>query len=180
MTSTAEEPGPYDALQKARPGEPIFTLLGRDIHAPGTVLHWVDLARADALLIDDPERRRNELGKCTEAEMVACDMLRYRKDEPEHDTFTRQRATYAGTVHDAEHMDEVARKAAIAGHVAQLREAAYFVSEALAGLDAFGVLEPGEIVDLTSARNFINNVADAHTPKRPGVQPTLPLVEQPA
>lgn len=177
MTSTAETPGPYDALEKARPGEPLFPLMGRDPHAPATILHWVDLRRKDALELTDPEDRRAELLKLTDAEMVACDMRRYRKDEPAHDTTARQRASYNGTVHDADHMDEVARKAAIANHLAQLREAAYFLSEGREGLSGFGELEPQQIIDLSVALQVINQVADAHTPTRLGVQVALPLGE---
>lgn len=36
--NTLEEPGPYDALEKALPEEPLFTLLARDFAAPAPVV----------------------------------------------------------------------------------------------------------------------------------------------
>lgn len=40
MIPTIENPGPFDALAKARPGEPFFQLLGRDHAAPGAITEW--------------------------------------------------------------------------------------------------------------------------------------------
>lgn len=39
---TKNNPGAYDCHAKAEPDEPLFTLLGRDIHAPVMVRLWAD------------------------------------------------------------------------------------------------------------------------------------------
>jgi hypothetical protein len=163
MTSTAAQPGPYDPLVSARPDEPVFTLVGRDVHAPATVLHWVDRARADALKLIDPAQRRAELTKCTDAEMVAADMKRWRKGEPEHDTTTQRRvsteAAPSGGVSDG-----ISREQAIVAAVAHLREAAYHLSEAQ---EAWTRLElPVRGLLLGDAVKHINALADDNTPRR--------------
>lgn len=39
---TKTNPGEYDCYAKAEDDEPLFTLLGRDRHAPGLVRQWAD------------------------------------------------------------------------------------------------------------------------------------------
>lgn len=46
--STLTEPGPFDALAKAEPTEPMFPLLARDPDAPATVTERIRLAGIDA------------------------------------------------------------------------------------------------------------------------------------
>jgi len=45
MTSTKEAPGPYDALERAEPGELIFTLLARDFASSGSITEWARIRR---------------------------------------------------------------------------------------------------------------------------------------
>jgi hypothetical protein len=82
MSNTIDQPGPFDAIAKARPGEPIFTLLGRDPCAPECVLQWARanrerVLRADPALADD--KRMAELLQSAEAEEIAFNMDEYRK-----------------------------------------------------------------------------------------------------
>lgn len=46
--STKDTPGDYDAIETAKPGEPLFPLQGGDQLAPRTVQFWADFARATA------------------------------------------------------------------------------------------------------------------------------------
>ena len=177
MGSTKTEPGPFDALEKARDDEPLFTLLGRDPDAPATIHHWVDLRRTRArkLWQDDPEAGRAELIQCSEAEMVAWSMDDWRKGEPEQFARVPQRATYAGGTVSAAELDEAGRKGKIAEAVRHLREAAFHASEARDKLAALDVLEDHERQAIEVAISRLDFVAEAHTPKRHGIQPSLPM-----
>jgi hypothetical protein len=175
MTNTAAQPGPYDPLEKAKPDEPIFTLVARDPHAPATVLHWVGLARAAAMEIEDHEQRRHDLQKCTEAEMIACDMITFRKGHPQQSA-APARSTYNPVVAGAS--DEVKRRQSIAAAVQSLREAAYHTQTAREQLTAIGALGPGEAEMLEGSLDGINYVACAHEPKRPNYAPPAELAEE--
>ncbi len=71
LISTKETVGDYDAIETAKPGEPIFTLQGGDPFSPDTILHWAGLARAAGLVADKPEDAAKLLKKATAAEQVA-------------------------------------------------------------------------------------------------------------
>lgn len=167
MTNTAAHPGPYDPLDKAKPEEPIFTLVGRDPHAPGTVLHWVAQARAEAMALDDDEKRRHGLQKCTEAELIACDMMTFRKGHPAQSSAPARKTYSQAPVADPGRLDEARRRLAIAGAVQTLREAAYHAKLAQEQLAVLGI-DPEM---LQAALDCLNGVANAHEPKRPGDVP---------
>lgn len=175
MTSTITEPGPYDALDKARSDEPLFALLGRDPIAPRAVEFWSDATRKEVVArlgaagphSSEHDELVAKLRQCTEADVVAWDMRRWRKGDAEQDTATQTRASYSGTVASAEKNAETTHRAAIASAVASLREAAYFATGGLEGLAALNVLSPEEALALRGAVDAINIVAGEHTPKRP-------------
>jgi hypothetical protein len=75
LENTKSHPGEFDALEKARPDELIFTLLERDPCAPPAIMHWCEMRRKAALEITDEEKRRAELYQITEAEFIAMSML---------------------------------------------------------------------------------------------------------
>lgn len=185
MTNTLSDPGPYDPLATAPPDAPIFPLVATDRHAPATVEFWVDLTRKEVtsqmvdLAVHEPmpEALKRKLRKCAEAEEIAMEMRHYQKGYPERDTATPTRATYSGAKLDAAGMDEAARREALAIGIQNLREAAFYTCEAGDRLGALGVLEPDEIAALQDALATINRIADAHAPKRPGVQQVLPMGE---
>lgn len=177
MTNTAAHPGPYDPLDKAKPDEPVFTLIARDPHAPATVVHWASLARAVAMEIEDEEQRRHDLQKCTEAEMIACDMINYRKGHPEQSA-APARKTYNPA--PAGVSDEVKRRQAIGAAVQSLREAAYHTQMAREQFTVIDALGPGEAEMLEATLDGINFVACAHEPKRPGYAPPVETVGEAA
>jgi len=100
IVPTIDRPGTFDALSTALPGEPLFPLKGSDRFGPPTVLHWVDLARAEGLRLtgDFPEgsgeyqQGEHLLQKATSAEQVAWAMQAYQKG---HTAPEERRATYA-------------------------------------------------------------------------------------
>lgn len=79
IISTKETPGDYDALETAKPGEPIFTLQGGDPLAPPCITLWSELCRHAALAESDDAKREALLKKATAAEAVAWAFDDYRK-----------------------------------------------------------------------------------------------------
>lgn len=65
---TKAQPGQFDAFDKARDDEPIFTLLGRDECAPGAITEWARLRRMKALRHFEPGSPEHveELHQCAE------------------------------------------------------------------------------------------------------------------
>jgi len=81
LISTRDRPGEYDALETAKPGEPIFVLQGGDPLAPATIVHWADLARAAARVETKPDRARALLKKAASAEFAAWAMQDYQRGD---------------------------------------------------------------------------------------------------
>jgi hypothetical protein len=81
VVSTRDRAGTFDAIETAKPGEPIFTLQGGDPHAPPTILHWARLAREAAIGIDKREDAERLLRKASVAETVAWAMQDYQRGE---------------------------------------------------------------------------------------------------
>lgn len=111
--ATKDKVGDYDAIETAKPGEPLFPIQGGDPLGPPTVLHWVELARGRARailngeLVDfkptkktpeylptaaDIERAEKLLTKATAAEMVAWAMKDYQRGGVEE--LPGERASY--------------------------------------------------------------------------------------
>ena len=68
-------PGAFDCYDDARPDEPMFTLLGRDPHAPNLVRQWAK-ERAEAIARGD--KPHTDALKVTEAYECAASMERWR------------------------------------------------------------------------------------------------------
>lgn len=100
--STLSAPGPFDALQKAAPDEPIFTLRAHDVLADPLIHEWVKLKRSaihaafDAGQISEAKRDL-ELMQCTEAENIAWQMVEWRSGiSAKSETPADRPATYSG------------------------------------------------------------------------------------
>ena len=84
--STKESPGPFDAMEKALPDEPIFTLRAHDPLAAPLIHDWVDRKRKalrDAFSGEEitKAKRDLELIQCREAEEVAWAMVAWLQGE---------------------------------------------------------------------------------------------------
>lgn len=121
--NSRRRPDRYDAFEKAREDELIFTLLERDPCAPPSILHWCDLRRADALNIEDDEDRRAELSQISNAEMIAFDMQARQKG---HIEVKQGRAMYAGSVAETNHLSD-----ALGSLRSSMAEADFHAHEAL-------------------------------------------------
>jgi hypothetical protein len=168
--STITEPGPFDALAKAEPTEPMFPLLARDPDAPATITEWCRLRRnravrdfGDSKRASDKKLLAAELAQCAHAEQVAIEMGEWRSG---HDAPVAQRVSHGVQRSEAE-LAAAASHERLAGIVRHLREAAYQLCEAKDGLAAMGLLPSITEHDVMLALGRINGLADEHTPKRP-------------
>ncbi len=99
VISTRETPGPFDGFERAKVGEPIFTLQGGDPLGAPLVILWAALARMRAGVglpdpalwarilhavgdnIAEPNKAEGLLLRATEAEAISWAMDEYRKGE---------------------------------------------------------------------------------------------------
>lgn len=141
MVSTPDRPGPFDGMERAAPGEPVFTLAAHDILAAPLVQRWVDQRRAAIARAELPEERRElELIQVREAEEIAFAMVDWRLNrsgvsaEPE----AAAPARYSGntmTVEELSAKAEFDRKVALARQLrnaeAELAEVAESVTDSI-------------------------------------------------
>lgn len=73
---TKLNPGRYDCFARARPDEPMFTLLARDPSAPQMVLQWCYEREREIARGDRPEADR---AMVAEARQCAQDMTEWRR-----------------------------------------------------------------------------------------------------
>lgn len=113
VIATKETLGSYDAIETAKPGEPLFPIQGGDPFGPPTVLFWADLARTAARAEVDPKKAKYMLRKASDAEQIAWEMQAYQRGEAAQAV---KRAQYIETVDidELEH-DQAVRAARIHG-----------------------------------------------------------------
>lgn len=73
---TKENPGRFDCFGKALPDEPVFTLLGRDVQAPGIILIW---ATEREVGIAEGRFPASDMAMVVEARELAHRMLAWRR-----------------------------------------------------------------------------------------------------
>jgi hypothetical protein len=154
---TKEEPGPFDGMENAKPGEPVFTLQGGDPLAAPLVQLWADCARvragvgsADCLAPDFAKlagvatrekagrHKQEELKlRATEAESIGWEMDAYRKGEK----FVEQETeSYSGHRESEESKEKAAKTRSLHELAHNLEEAKHYVHEtadALEGIEEF-------------------------------------------
>lgn len=135
--STKDKPGDYDAIETAKPGEPLFAIQGGDPLGPKTVLFWAGEARKLAGETENEKDRERLLRKATMAEEVAWAMQEYQRGvaPPEE-----VRANYAdeGLSLPGDPSDRVKIRSALIAAVGRLNNAvgiAKEVEEALAAME---------------------------------------------
>lgn len=102
--STKDRPGIYDAIETAKPGEPLFPIQGGDPFGPATVLFWVEKCRRAGMAEENPALAKELLKKASSAEHVAWAMQDYQRGiEPERGTAKEDtRPAYSGWVDPAD------------------------------------------------------------------------------
>jgi len=185
MIPTIDNPGPFDAMAKARPGEPIFQLLGRDIAAPPAITEWCRVRRNHAIKTMTGEELIEELRQCADAEGIALAMGAYRAEESDEGGEPARRVAHSGVSgQSAEQRD---RAQSIAATVEHLREAAYHVNEAgdllsKLGFDALAIHKANgksgmPVFDLADALVAIKEADAAIAPKRGSIHQPSDLPE---
>lgn len=160
VISTKDRPGSYDAIETAKPGEPLFPVQGGDPIGPKTVQFWVDEQRKLALACTDEKRARAMLQKASQAEEVAWAMLAYQRGE---EAVEERRLSYSDN-HDE--TDEKRTTCEILIHGAgRLHNALAIVAEVADSL-AKNRLAPFEEVALREAVEQIKEAAIKIEPRR--------------
>lgn len=139
--STKERPGEYDAIETAKPGEPLFPIQGGDPIGPLVVMFWAWKARQLARRMDEDSKERSYLlRKATSAESVAWSMREYQKGEND---VAGVRASYTddGPPLVIEHGDRVKIRQALIAGVGHLNNAIGIAQEVAEMLDAAGLSE---------------------------------------
>lgn len=181
MTSTITTPGPYDALEKAQPGEPMFPLLARDPCAPAAVTEWCRLRRNRAIRLygDVPEDRAQkllaaEMSQCAHAEAMALEMGEWRAQE-----YADEPADGATRSQEVERSEEERQAASDRERrekvIRNLREAAYHLAEAREGGEAAGLIALANLQGADSTILWINRIADELTELRHVAEPELSI-----
>src|SRR5690242_3716275 len=107
MVSTKDSPGAFDGMERAAPGEPVFTLRAHDRLSTELVLEWCarkrELILADRAIGDG--KRALELIQVRDAEEIAWAMADWRDGRPTEDEPEKPKSapvTYSGNELDAE------------------------------------------------------------------------------
>lgn len=104
--NTLAKPGRFDALEKLDPDALFFPLVEHDLDAPPTIFYWVDRRRKRSYEITDPEKLKAELQQCTDAEMIAIEMIARQKGQNEP-AKAGPAQTYSGIVREKLPIDEL-------------------------------------------------------------------------
>jgi hypothetical protein len=174
--NTKARPGEYDALEKARPDELIFTLLERDPCAPPTIHHWCELRRKRARDIKDDDKRKAELHQITEAEFIAFTMQDRQSASAKGDAIEALPAqTYSGIVVERTELDELLPKLR-----SELSEGDYHAANALElarRAHELGAIDDAQLGHITDAARVMHAMALDLSPHRAALmaEAELPL-----
>jgi hypothetical protein len=183
LTPTREEPGPFDGMENAKPGEPVFTLQGGDPLAAALVQLWADAARvragiitADSLAIGfaklagvaarEPvgQHKRDEMKiRATEAEAIGWEMSAYRKGEK---LVEKETESYSGHKESGESKEQAKRTRSLHDLAHNIEEAKYYVSETALGLDSLDRTHPAVASRLRDIAAELDGHARAIRPAR--------------
>lgn len=166
--STKEQPGPFDGLERAEPGEPVFTLRAHDVSAPALVAEWVRLRR-EAINSGNmsEEKRELELIQCREAEEIGWSMIDWRSGvqavaAPE--VKEGETPKYSGHQSSEEELAAKKRYDVIKAAVATLNNALSEAVDAASSLAEYGF--GSERAVILAAADRLKAVSDHIAPKR--------------
>ena len=165
--STKDEPGAFDGMERAEPGEPVFTIRAHDMLAAPLVHEWVHRRRT-AILAGDlpPEKEELELIQCREAEEIAFAMVDWRTGtKPMAVAEESAKPTlYSGHTSSAEELAAKRRYDVIKEAVRAINNALSEVTDAAHTLEPYG-FAPERAVILASA-DWLKAIANHIAPKR--------------
>jgi hypothetical protein len=162
VLATKDHLGEYDAIESAKPGEPLFPIQGGDPFGPKTILYWADLCRTAGRAEENVEKARAMLRKAADAELVAWTMTEYQKGASV--IAEQQRATYTdlpGTNLSAEQ----AKRVVLIRGASILRNALSQIADVAAMLNPFidHTVETGALRKMTQQ---IGDIAELIEPRR--------------
>lgn len=164
VPSTKEKLGTYDAIETAKPDEPLFPIQGGDPFGPATVLHWVSLARAAGMAETDEKRADRLLRKARDAELIAWQMQTYQRGEVEQEGERAQYNEPTIAIDATQDLERQRREARIKGaaRLANVIAQATEVCETLTTLDICAV----ECIELTHLVDAMKITARMIEPRR--------------
>lgn len=172
--ATKDSPGQFDGMERAKPGEPVFTLRAHDILAAPLVFDWVERKRAIIRAATEhedegkrmsPAKRQLELEQVRDAENIALEMIEWRrvKREPETVDELVAQPAYTGREPSRAEVRQKEQLAAMKEATARLDNAAASISDAIDALPR----GTGAIKDeLRALLKSVQTKADAIRPKR--------------
>jgi hypothetical protein len=166
MVSTKDQPGAFDGMERAQPGEPVFTLRAHDVSSTELVLEWCARRRERIMAANlSDEKRAIELIQVRDAEEIAWamdDWRKGRKDVPaEVPSVSR---SYAGNEMDESELEAKIKHDALKGAAGVLHNAVAEVTDIALLLRTMD--KAGEALSLDNAVTLIKAIADAVQPKR--------------
>lgn len=164
VVSTKETLGSYDAIETAKPGEPLFPIQGGDPFGPPTVLHWAKLAREAGMAEPDEKKADALLRKATEAEQVAWVMQEYQRGEQKVEATRTQYNEPSIEIDDSQGEERAVREARIKS-ADRLHNIVANGTDVGFLLDSLGVCYP-ESTELHIAMATIKRLAYAIEPRR--------------
>lgn len=164
IITTKDTIGEYDAIETAKPGEPLFPLQGGDPFGPPTVLHWVRLCREAGMREQDEKKSITLLTKARDAELVAWAMLSYQRGQAELPNVESTRPAFqAPSV--AVVSEERAERATLIRGVAALQNAVGTIATFADELAAYSS-RADDARDLHALAELVNSFADKIEPRR--------------
>lgn len=172
--ATKDSPGQFDGMERAKPGEPVFTLRAHDILAAPLVFDWVERKRAIIRAATEhedegkrmsPAKRKLELDQVRDAENIGLEMIEWRRaqNEPETVDDVLAQPSYTGRQPKPGEVREKEQLAAMKEATARLDNAAASIN------DAIEALPRGTGAIKTELRAMLKDVqakAEAIRPKR--------------
>lgn len=166
--STKEEPGPFDGLERAAPGEPVFPLRAKDPLAARLVRVWA-WQRRRAVVRDrslDDDKRTIELVQCREAEAVADAMDDWRNGvvaaaEPE-----KPAPTYTGSTMGADELAAKQRFDTVRNAADRLNNAVAEIADAAEALGDTDASNADVVRKLLNLSHEVKVIAEQVRPKR--------------
>jgi hypothetical protein len=162
--STKEAPGPFDGLERAAPGEPVFTLRAHDDQAVGLVREWVFQRRQAIIHGNMPDEKRElELIQAREAEAIAEAMEDWRNGQTA-EVEAAKTPTYSGNDMSAEELAAKLRFDTIKRAAERFSNSVGEITEAAESLAPYGF--DGERVEIDGIVGLLKVIAEAVKPKR--------------
>lgn len=155
IISTKERVGEYDAIESAKPGEPLFPLQGGDPFSIACVLLWAEQARAAGLKEPDAEKANNLLTKARQAEFVAWAFKDYQAGRVEDEGPQKSYATEDVT-------DRIVILSRAADRLNNALAEAYDVAAAIENLGEF----PEQVATISSAVRILKRASAKIEPRR--------------